>query len=146
MTPQEKAIQEFLVSRSSGLNILVSELRDKLKDQMNPTYELVAKSTASVNFGYGFTRKAWDCFCAIIVYKNHVNLSFPSGVWLSDPKGLLVGSGSRIRHIRVTDIQDFKNADITELISEARLHSLESLDLESPKQKEVQTFVKDVNA
>ena len=34
-------------------------------------------------------------------YSGHVNLGFNRGAALADPAGLLVGSGARIRHVRV---------------------------------------------
>jgi len=81
---------------------------------------LVGDSTISLNIGYGFTTKDWDCFCAIIIYRKHINLSFPSGAYLSDPQQLLRGTGNRIRHIRINDINDLENAAVEVILNEAR--------------------------
>ncbi len=44
-----------------------------------------------------------SAFVAVVVYPRHVNLSFHRGAELDDPKGLLQGSGSKIRHVRIDD-------------------------------------------
>jgi len=101
MSTTEQQIMKFLEPFNSEISSLAQQLRDHLRKETKPTIELVGDSTISVNIGYGFTEKAWDCFCAIIVYSKHINISFPSGVFLSDPQGLLQGKGKRIRHIKI---------------------------------------------
>lgn len=105
---------------------------------------MVGDSTISLNIGYGFTEKAWDCFCAIIVYSKHINLSFPSGAFLPDPKGLFIGTGKRIRHIKISDLDDLKNPDVINLLKEARNRALESLDENIFDFNDVTTIVKPI--
>lgn len=124
-TPDAEAlILAGLASRSEALKTFVQELRIFLKGETRPAYELGAASTQSFNLGYGFTPRAWDCYCAIIVYRSHVNLSFPSGAQLPDPERLLHGSGSRIRHLKVGGLTDLEAEASRSLLQAAREHSL----------------------
>jgi hypothetical protein len=104
--------------------------------------ELVGDSTISVNIGYGFTPKAWDCYVAIIVYSKHINLSFPSGASLADPKKLLQGTGARIRHIRVNTLKDAQAPDVKDLLTNARDNALAAVDSASEKKTGIETIIK----
>ena len=123
----ETLIAEGIASRSEALQHLVQDLRAYLKRETRPAYELGATSTQSFNLGYGFTPKAWDCYCAIIVYRSHLNLSFPSGAHLADPDHLLQGTGSRIRHLKIQDLGDLQVEAAQTLLRSAREHSLYQL-------------------
>ena len=95
MNDTEQQIREFLEPFNNEIISLALQLRDFLKQETKPTIELVGDSTISLNIGYGFTEKAWDCFYAIIFYSKHINISFPSGAFLTDPQGLLQGTGKK---------------------------------------------------
>ena len=91
-----------------------------------PAFELAGNSAQSFNIGYGFTTTAWDCSCAIIVYKKHINISLPSGVALTDPEGLLHGSGSRVRPLKIKELKDIQGVAVRALLKEARMNALEA--------------------
>jgi len=57
--------------------------------------------------------------CALGLHKAHVNLHFYQGTRLSDPQGLLQGSGSKLRHLRVARPEDIDREAITRLVREA---------------------------
>ena len=144
MENSEKLIDQFLLPFDDRLTSLVQELRQFFKSKTKPKYELVGNSTISLNIGYGFTEKAWDCYCAIIVYSEHINLSFPSGAFISDPNNLLVGNGKRIRHIKIADYDDMTNPDILNLILEAKSAALAKFDDKNCEFKDVKTLVKPI--
>ena len=56
----------------------------------------------------------FDC-----VYARWVNLYFHEGSLLSDPEGLLKGSGNRVRHITLRQEQDFDGPGVQALITQA---------------------------
>ena len=99
MENTEQQIAPFLKPFSAEIRSYAQILRAYLKEETKPDFELAGKSAQSFNIGYGFTTTAWDCYCAIIVYRKHINISLPSGACLSDPEGLLHGTGSRVRHL-----------------------------------------------
>ncbi len=44
--------------------------------------------------------KAPRVVCALTLHTNHINLHFYRGVELPDPKGALLGSGKKLRHLK----------------------------------------------
>ena len=53
------------------------------------------------------------------IYTNHLNLGFNKGTLLKDPHKLLTGTGNLIRHIDVKKTNDYRNAKVKALITEA---------------------------
>lgn len=124
MNDSESYIEEILETYSEEIRTFAQDLRSFLKEETKPGYELVGKAAQSFNIGYGFTTTAWDCFCAIIVYRKHINISFPSGASLSDPDSLLHGTGARVRHLKVKKMADLKSKAVLKLLGDARKNAL----------------------
>lgn len=141
---KEYQIENYLLPFDKKLAKLTQDLRQFLKEKTEPKYELVADSTNSLNIGYSFTEKAWDCYCAIIVYSKHINLSFPSGAFLPDPTGILLGAGKRVRHLKVTEVDDLQEAEVLNLILEARKMAFENSGIQKEEIKEIQTIIKPI--
>ena len=138
----EQIIDGYFLPFSKEIESLARELRHYIRETTDPTTELVGPSTLSLNIGYGFTRKPWDCYCAIIIYSKHINISFPSGVGLHDPEGLLIGKGSRIRHLKVKSIEDLRADAAVNLLSQARDNALALSKASDRMIDKFQTFVK----
>lgn len=58
-------------------------------------------------------------FGYVNAFKAHVNVGFFRGTELADPKGLLEGTGKRMRHVKVTPERDVDTAALTQLIEAA---------------------------
>lgn len=127
------------------IQTLAQQLRTYLKAETQPTTELVADSNISVNIGYGFTQKAWDCYCAIIVYSKHINISLPSGASLPDPEGILHGTGTRVRHIKIQVFDDIKVPAVTDLLMQARDNAFALLKEKPTQTTGIQTIIKQVS-
>ena len=138
----EQQIANFLLPFNDDIRSLAQQLRIYLKKETKPIIEMVFDSYNSVNIGYGFTTKAWDCYCGIVVYSKHINLSFPSGAFLTDPQKLLQGTGSKIRHIKISRLGDVKQAAFKELLLEARNNALKLAKEGHTKQDEIKTVIK----
>ena len=145
MNNSEYQIEQFLIPFDNKLVSLAQKLRQFLKKETKPTYELVGDSTISLNIGYGFTEKAWDCYCAIIVYSKHINISFPSGVVLSDPNVLLHGTGKRIRHHKIKEFNDIIKPEVKHILLEARNNALKLSGEEPMKNQIVKTIIKPIS-
>lgn len=124
MKNAEIQISEALSTFAPEIEAFAQALRDELKSTMRPAFELAGSSAQSFNIGYGFTTTSWDCFCAIIVYRKHINISLPSGATLSDPEKLLHGTGSRVRHIKVKELTDIQTPTVRKTLIEARENAL----------------------
>ena len=52
-------------------------------------------------------------------YKTYVNLGFWRGVELTDPKGLLEGTGDLMRHVKINSLEDLNKPAITKFAKQA---------------------------
>jgi hypothetical protein len=83
--------------------------------------------------GYGVgPKKMSEHFCYLSVSKDHINIGFMYGAELTDPEGLLQGSGKLLRHVRITVPEDLKNPALRKLIEVASKHRMP----EKPSHKE----------
>jgi hypothetical protein len=71
-----------------------------------------------VSFGVG-PKKMSEHHCYIAVYAAHINLGFYHGATLSDPSGILEGTGKGLRHVKVSSLEAAKNPSIVDLIRRA---------------------------
>jgi hypothetical protein len=58
-------------------------------------------------------------FAYIKAFKNSVNFGFWRGVELNDPKGLLQGSGDKMRHVKLTSTDDIDAAAFSDFVNQA---------------------------
>lgn len=58
-------------------------------------------------------------FCYMKAFKKYVNLGFWRGAELNDPKGLLEGSGAKMRHVKIESIKDIPTAALKNFIKQA---------------------------
>jgi len=58
-------------------------------------------------------------FAYVDSFTSHVNVGFFNGAMLDDPAGLLTGSGTRMRHVKVTPGRALNDAALIELIDAA---------------------------
>jgi hypothetical protein len=88
-------------------------------EEMAPCYENIYDAYSAVAIGYGTSDRLRDGIFHIAVYAKAVNLGFNDGATLDDPKGILLGSGSRIRHLTMRTADDLKRPEF-DLIFGAR--------------------------
>ena len=110
----------FLKPYDSGIRQLALRLRVLLLEEMAPCYENIYDAYSAVAIGYGTSERLSDGILHIAVYSKHVNLGFNDGAMLEDPKGILQGSGNRIRHITIKTPDDLKRREIRSYIRRAR--------------------------
>ena len=67
-------------------------------------------------------------FAYMKAFKTAVNFGFWRGVELTDPKGLLVGSGEKMRHVKLTELSDIDDDAFTSFIHQAMRLNLEKGD------------------
>jgi len=69
--------------------------------------------------GYGPSDSGIDRLLYVSVFRAHVNLGFFYGGFTPDPDGLLIGSGKRMRHVKLTTTEDCANPALRRLLAEA---------------------------
>jgi hypothetical protein len=80
--------------------------------------EVVRLGDRAATYGLG-PKKMSEGYVYIIPHTNWVNLGFYKGADLSDPDGLLEGTGKKLRHIKIHFPADAENPKIHALIEAA---------------------------
>jgi hypothetical protein len=58
-------------------------------------------------------------FCYFKAFKNSINLGFWRGIDIEDPKGLLEGSGDKMRHVKIRSIDDVDEEQFADFVRQA---------------------------
>ena len=95
------ALVKFLKPYDREIRELALQLRALVLTEMAPCYENIYDAYSAVAIGYGTSDRLGDGVFHIAVYSKHVNLGFNDGAALADPKGILEGTGNRIRHLTI---------------------------------------------
>ena len=94
-------------------------MRKVLRKRLPTANELVYDNYNSFVIGYCSTERPSDCILSIAAGANGVGLSFYHGATLPDPHGLLLGSGSQNRFMRIESAAALTRPEVEELIATA---------------------------
>jgi hypothetical protein len=100
-TPSRELL-EFLGPYPPQVRDLALAVRDKVIAIAPTANETVWDAVNAVSIGFSFE----ESFLHIAVYSKHVNLGFNRGTELPDPKKILTGTGTHIRHIKLQSAAD----------------------------------------
>jgi len=98
-------------------------VRAAVLEEIGPCHETIFQVYRNnvISILYSTTEKRMkDNICLLVVYKDHVNLMFPRGVDLKDPRGLLEGAGKAMRHVKMRSTADAGRRDVRQLIAQAK--------------------------
>src|ERR1700674_263703 len=118
------ALIKFLKPYDREVRDLALQLRALVLEEMAPCYENIYDAYSAVAIGYGRSDRLRDGIFHIAVYSKHVNLGFNDGATLDDPKGILQGTGNRIRHLTIKTADDLARPEIRAYIKRARKFAL----------------------
>ena len=118
------ALRKFLKPYDPEIRDLALQLRALVLEEMSPCYENIYDAYSAVAIGYGTSARLSDGILHIAVYSKHVNLGFNDGATLGDPKGVLQGKGSRIRHLTIKTPEDLNSPNIRSYVRRARKKAL----------------------
>lgn len=109
---QDSAIDTWLRTRRQDLRPFVEQWFAYMRQRGSDVRELMHDGcpTACVDdaaFGY------------VNAFKDHVNVGFFHGAFLKDPAGLLVGTGKRMRHVKLWPDQEVDVVALGKLIDAA---------------------------
>lgn len=74
------------------------------------------------NTWYGFSDKSSNMVFSINPIKSYVQLYFIRGTELSDPEGLLEGTGKKLRHVNIRSAAELKRPALLRLMKRAVAH------------------------
>jgi hypothetical protein len=99
--PPIPELLQFLKPYAPAVQKLALDVRSYLLTIEPRATETIYDAYNAVATGYSFTGRLKECYCHIAVYAKHVNLGFNRGADLTDPKKILQGKGSQVRHIPI---------------------------------------------
>lgn len=114
----------FLAPYPPSVKRCMREGRSILAAQFPLATELIYDATSAVGVGYSYTADLKGLFVNVAAYAKHVTLVFMWGVKLADPRGLLLGEGKRVRHLRLNRADDLRNPEIVALLRQAEAQAL----------------------
>lgn len=117
--PEPPEYVELLAPYPEATQALARALRARLVARLPDCVETVWDGSYTVVVAYGFTEKSPDHFLHLPTYTKYVNLGFAHGASLDDPEGRLVGSGVRVRHVRLDHPEDLDDPYLHGLIEQA---------------------------
>jgi hypothetical protein len=107
-----KIIDAYLQTKNPELKVLANELRRVVR-------KTAPQSREAVNAWGVPTFDFHGPFCILMVGKDHVTFGFTRGTSLSDPEGLLEGTGRNLRHVKLKTAEQLRDANLRRLILEA---------------------------
>lgn len=97
-TPAQE-FASFLAKYSPGVRSAAIRALAKLRKLLPGAVELVYDNYNALAIGFAPSERASDVVLSIALYPRWVSLFFLHGASLPDPKRLLKGKGSRVRHL-----------------------------------------------
>jgi len=115
-----KDLLDLLQRYNSDVQELTLALREVVLDELAPCYENIIE-VYMISLVYASSERVMqDGICYIGVLKDRVNLGFHHGTGLRDPYGLMEGTGTSMRHIKVRNMSDALNPALRAYLQEAR--------------------------
>ena len=109
---------QVVESANPKIRNVAVKLREVISDLLPDAYEVAWPKQSIVGYGVG-PKKQTEHFCYLGLFKNHVNLGFNHGAELSDPDGMLEGSGKKFRHIKIASVEEASETGVKDLIEES---------------------------
>lgn len=107
----EQAIRDSI----SEVQEIASRIRELIIEIYPDVVEVPWPRQRIVGYGVG-PKKMSEHFCYIGAQSTRVNLGFFHGAELSDPEGLMEGTGNRLRHVKVHSIEQAEQTSIRDLL------------------------------
>src|SRR3954470_10311792 len=121
---------------------LTRELMAKMKRRIPGAQILVYDNYNALAIGFGPSEKAGQAVLSLAVMPRWVTLCFLRGVGLPDPHGLLNGSGSQVRHVRLHTPDAFDDPRVQDLIGAALQRCEPAID----QAREQKLIIKSISA
>jgi hypothetical protein len=109
------SFDEALSGSSNQVKEIAEGLRKLIIDFYPEVVEVPWPKQKIIGYGVG-PKKMSEHFCYIGAHREHVNLGFYYGAELSDPEGLLEGTGKKLRHIKVREVEEVAQPALRHLV------------------------------
>jgi hypothetical protein len=126
-------LNAIIDGRGPAMAKLTKAVLAKMRQQLPGSVEMVYDKKNSLVIGFCSAERASNVINSIATYTKWINLYFFEGDTLPDPQGLLQGSGSMVRSIRITDAAELDRPAVKALIAAARKCAEPPLDPKAPR-------------
>lgn len=118
--PPQKQLDRFLDRFSPPVAALARQALSQMRHRYPTAYELVYDNYNALAIGFAPAARTSDGIFSIAVYPRWVSLFFlQAKQQISDPHGLLKGSGTRVRHIVLDTAAVLDDPRVLQLMSHA---------------------------
>lgn len=93
-------------------------LREIILEDFPKAIEVVRLGDGAAAYGVGI-KKMSESHVYIMPKAKYVNLGFWHGTCIPDPDGLLEGTGKKMRHIKIQNLEMVENASVRNLVAAA---------------------------
>ena len=100
------------------LRPVAARLRDVVLEIHPDACEVVRLGDRAATYGLG-PKKMSEGYVYVLPYAKWVNLGFYKGVDLDDPAGLLQGTGAKLRHVKIRDLEEADTPALQALVRAA---------------------------
>jgi hypothetical protein len=115
----EARLESFLAKYTQEIRGELVRARSRMRASFPRGFELVYDNYNALVLGYGPTARASDAVLSLAAYPRWVTLFFLHGISLTDPSGLLQGSGKQVRSIRLRSAEDLDSPAVVALVVQA---------------------------
>jgi Domain of unknown function (DU1801) len=112
----------FIAKFDPDVARVIRQARAALRKRMPAAFELVYDNYNFFVIGYSSTLRPSDCIVSLAAAANGVGLAFYYGASLPDPAGILQGSGTQNRFIRLDSARTLGKPAVKALIAAAIAH------------------------
>ena len=112
-------LDRIIARRSPAMAKLTRAVLAKLRPRFPGAVEMVYDKKNSLVIGFAPDERASNVINSIAVYTSWINLYFFEGDSLPDPEGLLRGTGTMVRHIRLDSAADLDRPAVKALLAAA---------------------------
>jgi hypothetical protein len=123
MTPLEndaaRQLDSFIARYRPELAAVARQSLAHMRALLPCALELVYDNYNALAVGFGPSEKSSEAIFSIAVYPHWVTLFFLQGAHLKDPNGLLAGSGTQVRSIRLESADDLLAPEVRALMLDA---------------------------
>ena len=110
--------EDALANAAVPVQTLARRLREIIIDIYPEVVEVPWPHQGNIGYGVG-PKKMSEHFCYIGLQRERVNLGFFYGAGLPDPRGLLEGSGAKLRHVKVRSLEAAEDPALHALLQAA---------------------------
>jgi hypothetical protein len=98
--PKPETVDEYIAGLEGWQAEVVSSVREIIR-------EAAPEATESIKWAQPVYEDHGP-FCYVKAFKNHVNFGFWRGSELPDPEGIIVSSGKKMGHVKLTGVEDLQ--------------------------------------